>query len=93
MSNTFSQNSDNNFKDIIPLTSAELGTNYVIESCSLPAHLQTRFSELGFVKGTKIAVIKKAPLGDPLEVTLLGYSMCARANELKNVLVTRADDE
>lgn len=93
MSNNFSKKSDIFFCDCTTLDKAELNCPYVIISCALPRPLQTRFAELGFVKGVKVTVTKKAPLGDPLEITLMGYSLCARANEAKYIKVTRVKDE
>ena len=93
MSNNFLKNFDKNFHNRTTLDKAILNEPYVIVACSLPKPLQTRFAELGFVSGTKVTVIKKAPLGDPLEITLLGYSVCVRANEAKQITVARIADE
>ena len=71
------------------LDKANVGTDYIVVSCALPRPLDVRFAELGFVAGTKVAVNKKAPMGDPLEVTLLGYSLCIRASEAKHIAVER----
>lgn len=93
MSNNFTKKIDKNLSECITLDKAELNKTYVIVSCDLSQNLQTRFAELGFVRGVKVSVIKKAPLGNPLEVSILGYSLCARANELKHITVTEASDE
>lgn len=93
MSNNLLKKSDKIFRDFITLDKADIGVPYVITSCKLPPKLQKRFAELGFVVGTAVTVIKTAPLGDPLEVRVLGYSLCARAKELKYFTVTRADNE
>lgn len=89
MSNKFSTNFNKNSAFITTLDKAELNVNYVVVSCKLPIRLQTRFEELGFVAGTKVTVTKKAPLGDPLEITVMGYSLCVRASEAKHVTVER----
>lgn len=93
MSNTFIKNVDKNLQEQISLDKAVLHCPYAIISVSLPPNLQTRFAELGFVKGAIVTVNKKAPLGDPLEVTIMGYSLCARANELKYITVSRIYNE
>ncbi len=36
---------------------------------------------LGLVPGTEVTVIRRAPLGDPLEVRLRGYSLALRPHE------------
>ncbi len=83
MSNTFSKKSDKKFCCALTLDKAKLNVPYTITSCSLPDKLKTRFAELGFVAGATVTVIKRAPLSDPLEINIKGYSLCVRANELK----------
>ena len=36
---------------------------------------------LGLVPGTEVTVIRRAPLGDPLEIRLRGYSLALRPQE------------
>lgn len=89
MSNNLPTNFDKNLSSATTLDKAEINTDYIIISNDLPAPLQTRFAELGFVAGAVVNVINKAPLGDPLQVTILGYALCARANELKYITVEK----
>lgn len=42
---------------------------------------------MGFVKGSKIKMEKVAPLGDPIEFKIKGYSVCLRKEEAKNIEV------
>jgi ferrous iron transport protein A len=42
---------------------------------------------MGFVKGSKIKLKKTAPLGDPLEFQIKGYSVCLRKKEAENILI------
>jgi len=89
MSNKFSANLSKNFPSATTLDKAEFGTEYTITSCNLPQRLQSRFAELGFVAGTKVELIKKAPLGDPIEIRILGYLLCIRLNEAKHITIER----
>ena len=41
-----------------------------------------RLRELGFVEGTAVSVLRRGPLGDPLEVELRGYRICLRRNDI-----------
>lgn len=93
MSNNFSKEINNIVSDVTTLNKAEMGADYVVVSCNLPRPLDLRFAELGFVAGAKVTVNKKAPLRDPLEVTVMGYSLCVRANEAKHIAVARLNDE
>lgn len=47
-----------------------------------------RISEMGFVKGKKITVVKNAPLNDPIEFSIMGYNISLRRNEASLIEVT-----
>ena len=46
-----------------------------------------RIMDMGIVRGTDIEVIRRAPLGDPVEFLLKGYNLTLRLDEAKNVYV------
>jgi len=46
-----------------------------------------RLSELGFVAGQKISVLKEAPLGDPIAVRIMNYELCLRKKEAGRIMV------
>ena len=46
-----------------------------------------RLSELGLVAGQMVQIRKKAPLGDPLEIKIMNYSLCLRKTEASCILV------
>jgi ferrous iron transport protein B len=46
-----------------------------------------RIMEMGFIKGKEIAVIKNAPLKDPIEYKIMGYNISLRRNEAKLIEV------
>jgi ferrous iron transport protein B len=48
-----------------------------------------RLSEMGFVVGKKVSVIKKAPLRDPVEYRIMGYHISLRNSEAQLILVER----
>lgn len=43
--------------------------------------LKRRFSDMGLTKGTAIEVTKVAPLGDPIQINLLGYELSIRKED------------
>lgn len=49
--------------------------------------LQQRLLELGLLPGVEVAVVRAAPLGDPLEIRLLGYNLSVRRSEAAHVNV------
>ncbi len=46
-----------------------------------------RFMDLGIIKGAKIIVKKRAPLGDPMEIAVNGQELSIRKDEAKHILV------
>ncbi len=48
-----------------------------------------RLSEMGFVVGKKVSVIRKAPLGDPIEYKIMGYHISLRNSEAQLIEVDR----
>ena len=46
-----------------------------------------KLMEMGFIPGEVITIEQVAPLGDPISVSVAGYSLSLRLNEAKSVLV------
>lgn len=43
--------------------------------------LRRHLMDLGLIKGTSFKVVKVAPLGDPVEITVRGYELSIRKEE------------
>ncbi len=93
MSNDLTQKNDKIFQQILPLHKAEVDHSYKIVSCQLLPDIKTRLAEMGLVKDTIVTIIKKAPLGDPIEISVRGYSLCIRATEAEHYFVVEVQDE
>ena len=52
-------------------------------------HVRQRLLELGLTKGTRIEIIRMAPLGDPIEVMVKGYRLSLRKLEAAAVFVQK----
>jgi ferrous iron transport protein A len=46
-----------------------------------------RILDMGLTPGTRVDVIRRAPLGDPVEFKLKGYNLSLRKREAETVLV------
>jgi ferrous iron transport protein A len=42
---------------------------------------------MGLTQGTEIEVLRKAPLGDPIEIKARGFLLSLRHNEAHNIIV------
>lgn len=47
-----------------------------------------RLLDMGLTPRTRVMVRKRAPLGDPLEISLRGYELTLRAEEAAKITVT-----
>lgn len=61
-----------------------------IMSVSAESGLRIRLLEMGLVPGTRVAVRKVAPMGDPMELWLRGYSLTLRKAEAACVKIEYA---
>ena len=50
--------------------------------------LRRRLLEMGFCNGVRVRVIRRAPLGDPMELVLRGYSLSLRNEQARHVRVS-----
>lgn len=73
----------------IPLDQLKPGQSGVIEAYEGQQDLHQRLKELGLVRGTSVTVKRFAPLGDPMEIVLRGYSLSIRKQDATTILVRR----
>jgi ferrous iron transport protein A len=50
--------------------------------------VRRRLLEMGFCNGAKVEVVRRAPLGDPIEFRLRGYHLSLRADQAQFVQIT-----
>ncbi|QWC00123.1 ferrous iron transport protein A [Mycoplasmatota bacterium] len=55
-------------------------------------NLRKRIIDMGLIIGTKVYVKKTAPLGDPVEIIVRGYSLTLRKAEARTIHVERVDE-
>jgi Fe2+ transport system protein FeoA len=49
--------------------------------------IKRRLRDMGIIKGEIVLLKKKAPLGDPLEIIIKGYSLSLRKQEAKLICI------
>lgn len=47
-----------------------------------------RLMQLGVIEGQPFTVVRTAPMGDPIEIEILGYALSLRRSEARVVLVS-----
>lgn len=71
---------------------SEIETGQVVQVVRIAGHssFRRRLMELGLVPGTRVELVRVAPLGDPVELLVRGASLSIRKAEAGVVEVARA---
>ena len=72
----------------VSLKSLADGESGVVERIELAGATKRRLIEMGITPGTRIGVLKRAPLGDPIEILLRGFSLTIRGTDAEKILVS-----
>lgn len=71
----------NIYMETIKLSKLKSGQEGRIAKVNAEGYLRRRLYDMGATAGAKVKYIKKAPLGDPIEINLRGYSLSLRRTE------------
>lgn len=63
------------------LNTFAVGESGIIVSVKGEGKIRRRLLDMGITPGAEVYLRKKAPLGDPLEITLRGYELTLRKSE------------
>ena len=77
----------NNEKKVVPLDALKAGSEAEIVSMASGNPMLQRLRELGLLPGTRIKLVRFAPLGDPLEILVRGSRLCLRRTEANEISV------
>lgn len=69
------------------LSELAIGDSGIITEVMGDGRIRRRLFDMGVTPGADVYLRKKAPLGDPYEVTLRGYELTLRKSEAENVMV------
>ena len=68
------------------LSEFKIGEAGVVKKVDGEGRVRRRLFDMGITPGASVILRKKAPLGDPLEITLRGYELTLRKGEADLVL-------
>ena len=74
------------------LSDLQNGESGIITKVMGRGAFRKRITEMGFVRGKKVTVIKNAPLRDPIEYSIMGYNVSLRRSEASLVEVVTKDE-
>jgi len=77
---------------VVPRSLADVlpGSSARVVAVDPQSPIGRRLLDLGFVAGTVVRVLRRAPLGDPVEYELRGYRVCLRRSEASRIAVEPA---
>ena len=79
-------------------TSMNLGQLKAGESCIVSTvggegALRQHFLDMGIIPGAEITIVKFAPMGDPVEVSIHGYELTLRLDDAHKIAVTKLENK
>lgn len=77
---------------MITLDGLPLGIRARVTAVLGEGDIPLRLLEMGFLPDVEVSVVRRAPLGDPLEVEVLGYRLVLRCSEARQVRVRPASE-
>lgn len=69
------------------LSEVKIGKTVKITQVNGQGALRRRLLDMGLTPNTRVSVRKVAPMGDPIELFLRGYSLSIRLDDAKNIEV------
>lgn len=76
---------------IVSLAQVDVGTSGTIKAVQGEGRIRRRLFDMGLTPGAELFVRKRAPLGDPIELTLRGYELTVRHAEAEFVQIQITD--
>jgi ferrous iron transport protein A len=74
-----------------PLHRLAPGSGGVVRRVEGDARVRRRLQEMGLTSGAHVALVRVAPLGDPIEVRVRGYRLSLRRREAQSITVDPVD--
>lgn len=75
------------------LNKLKIGESGVVINVFGEGAVRRRLFDMGITPGARIYLRKKAPLGDPIEITVRNYELTLRSEEASNVDILLNVDE
>lgn len=69
------------------LSEFKIGEKGTIAKVLGEGRIRRRLFDMGITPGAGIYLRKKAPLGDPMEISIRGYELTLRLSEAENVIM------
>ena len=74
------------------LAQCPIGGQAVIRTVGGAGALRCRLLDMGLIPGTRVEVIKAAPMGDPIQICLRGYELTLRLDDARLIGIAGAEE-
>ena len=78
-------------RNFMTLNELPVGKAAVITKVGGAGALRCRLLDMGLIPKTNIVITKVAPMGDPIELRLRGYTLTIRFEDAKNIEVKEGE--
>jgi Fe2+ transport system protein FeoA len=75
---------------ITALSEAKVGNTGVVQSIDLPDEVSNYLAHLGFLPGTSVEVLRRAPAGDPTVYRIDGVEVGLRSETARHIFLKLA---
>ena len=75
------------------LSEFRIGESGIIKIVDGEGRLRRRLFDMGVTPGANITLIRKAPLGDPMEINIRNYELTLRKSEADLVVMETSEKE
>jgi ferrous iron transport protein A len=72
----------------VPLGSLAAGTRAQVAGFMQEDAFAQRLMQLGLIEGASVEILRCAPSGDPIEISVMGYALSLRRAEANLILVS-----
>lgn len=73
------------------LKELEIGKSGIVKTIGGEGALRQHFLDMGVIPGTKVTVIRFAPMGDPVELRIRGYELTLRLADAERIEITECE--
>lgn len=84
---------NNNDNSVITLKDLEVGKTATIVSVGGEGALRQHFLDMGVIPEAEVSLVKYAPMGDPMELSIHGYELTLRLSDAEKISITDIRDE
>ena len=69
------------------LKELQIGKSAIVDAVGGAGALRQHFLDMGLIPGAEVTLVKLAPMGDPMELFLRGYTLTLRKEDARSITI------